>query len=100
MKYYENLYYYGKYTLYALYIIAYFGLWNRAPKYLETIDYYLKIVISLVLIYFFNPFFPTQTFERFHRDVAFSAGFFLLATTALTGIKKDLHIFVKTLSNI
>ena len=45
MKYYEKLYYYGKYTLYALYVVAYLGLWDKAPKYLDDFDYYLKILI-------------------------------------------------------
>ena len=87
MKYYENMYYYGKYALYVLYIIAFLGLWDDAPNYLAELDYYLKVLVSVVLMYFFNPMRSTHEFKQFHRDVAFSAGFFLFASTALTGIK-------------
>lgn len=100
MKYYEKLYYYGKYTLYALYIVAYLGLWDKAPKYLDDFDYYLKILIALLLMYFFNPFHKIQHFEKFHRDVAFSAGFFLLATTALTSIKNAVYSVAHTITNV
>ena len=90
MKYYENLYYYGKYILYGLYVITYLGLWNSAPTYLEDVNYFLKILVGLILIIFFNPLQHKNTFTKFHRDVAFSAGFFLLASTTLTSFKNEI----------
>ena len=53
MKYYESLYYYGKYVFYTLYIITFLGLWNKAPIYLEQVDYYLKILIGVLLVSLF-----------------------------------------------
>lgn len=100
MKYYEKMYYYGKYSLYALYIIAYFGLWDKAPVYLEQLDYYLKLLIGLLLVIFFNPIFGKNTFTVFHRNVAFSAGFFLLTTMTLAGIKHEFMNTYHTISGI
>lgn len=93
MKYYEKMYYYGKYALYALYILTYLGLWDKAPIYLEQVDYYLKLLIALLLVVFFNPLFGVKQFTVFHRNIAFSAGFFLLTTMTLAGIKNE---FMKT----
>ena len=89
MEYYENLYYYGKYALYLLYILAYFGLWNKAPIYLNQVDYYLKLLIALLLVLLFNPLHSTGKFTEFHKNIAFSAGFLLLTSMTLTGIKNQ-----------
>jgi len=97
MKYYEKMYYYGKYTLYALYIITYFGLWDKAPIYLDQVDYFLKLLIAVLLVLFFNPIFGVKTFTTFHRNIAFSAGFFLLTTMTLAGFK---HLFVDAYDKI
>ena len=97
MKYYEKMYYYGKYTLYALYIITYLGLWDKAPIYLDQVDYFLKLLIAVLLVLFFNPIFGVKTFTTFHRNIAFSAGFFLLTTITLSGVK---NLFVDTYHKI
>lgn len=97
MKYYENIYYYGKYTVYILYFLTYLGLWDEAPTYLEQINYYLKLLIALLLVFFFNPFSKKREFTTFHRNIAFSAGFFLLTTITLTGIKNQ---FLQTYNTI
>ena len=91
MRYYENMYYYGKYVLYFLYGLVYFRLWDEAPTYLEQVDYYLKLLIAVLLVLLFNPITGTKTFTKFHRDIAFSAGFFMLTTMTLTGIKNEFN---------
>ena len=90
MSYYENLYYYAKYAVYALYVATFFGLWNEAPIYLTQLNYYLKLFVSITLVILFNPLFGTKTFTTFHKRIAFSAGFILLTSMTLTGIKNQL----------
>jgi hypothetical protein len=68
---------------YALIFISFFGLSDSAPKYLESVDYYVRIYICLFLIWRFNPFRKVYKFTDLDRKIAFSAGLFILTTTAL-----------------
>ena len=67
---------------YLLYILFAVGIFKNAPQYLELLDYYVKIYISLFLLWRFNPFRRIQ-FTDLDRKIAFSAGIFILTTTAL-----------------
>jgi len=68
---------------YFLIILSFFGLSNYAPKFLEGLDYYVRIYICLFLIWRFNPFRKIDTFTNLDRKIAFSAGLFIITTTAL-----------------
>jgi hypothetical protein len=46
-------------------------------------DYYVRIYICLFLIWRFNPFRGSVTFTDLDRKIAFSAGLFIITTTAL-----------------
>jgi len=71
------------YLSYILVILSAFGLSKTAPVYLETLDYYVRIYICLFLIWRFNPLRTYITFTNLDRKIAFSAGAFILTTTAL-----------------
>jgi hypothetical protein len=60
------------------------GLSENAPQYLDDLEYYVKIYVSLFLLIRFNPF-QRIHFTELDSKIAFSAGFFLLATTAIEG---------------
>jgi hypothetical protein len=79
-----------------LYFIIALGLSSKAPEYLSTLDYFLKIYVSLFLIYRFNPFRKIK-FTELDRKVAFSAGFFVLATTTVNQI---LIYYLEEIKNI
>jgi hypothetical protein len=64
-----------------LYIVVALGLSLNAPQYLNNLQYYTKIYISLFLLYRFNPFRRVK-FTNLDSTIAFSAGLFLLTTTA------------------
>jgi hypothetical protein len=68
---------------YALIIISFLGLSNVAQSYLVTLDYYVRIYICLFLIWRFNPFRKLDNFTDLDRKIAFSAGIFILTTSAL-----------------
>lgn len=68
---------------YFLIFASFFGLSNTAPQYLATLDYYIKVYICLFLIWRFNPFRTLDKFTELDRKITFSAGLFILTTTAL-----------------
>jgi len=78
-----QLFIFISYLLYGLSII---GLWRNAPKYIQTLDSYVKIYICLFLIYRFNPLRTNIKFTELDRKIVFSAGLFILATTAINSI--------------
>lgn len=73
------------YVTWFLYIAIALGLSANAPEYLDTLQYYVKIYISLFLIWRFNPFRRVR-FTSLDAKIAFSAGMFLIATTAINSI--------------
>ena len=73
------------YTSWILYFAILLGVSVNAPSYLDNVDYYAKIYVSLFLLYRFNVF-RKVTFTELDRKIAFSAGVFLFATTALNQV--------------
>lgn len=71
------------YSTYVLIILSFLGISQTAPKYLSSMDYYIRIYICLFLIWRFNPFRSVDTFTELDRKIAFSAGTIILTTTAL-----------------
>jgi hypothetical protein len=67
---------------YFLYILIAIGISSNAPKYLDDLDYYVKIYISLFLMWRFNMFQKIH-FNELDQKIAFTAGFFLFTATAL-----------------
>jgi len=73
-----------------LYISTTFGLFVNAPQYLNDLHFFVQIYVSLFLILRFNPF-RKIVFNDLDRRIAFSAGVFLFATSA---IDKYLHNYL------
>ena len=73
------------YISWILYLAILFGVSVNAPTYLDSVDYYAKLYVSLFLLYRFNVF-RKITFTELDRKIAFSAGVFLFATTALNQV--------------
>jgi len=73
------------YTSWILYFAILLGVSVNALSYLDNVDYYAKIYVSLFLLYRFNVF-RKITFTELDRKIAFSAGLFLFATTALNEV--------------
>ena len=71
------------YVSYLLIIVSSLGLSQSAPKYLQSLDYYVRIYICLFLMWRFNPLRSSYEFTELDRKIAFSAGAFILTTTAL-----------------
>lgn len=79
------------YVVYFLYIVAYFGIWRKAPEYLEYLRTLLKLYVGCVLVWTFNPF--TYVSSRIiNRQIAFSAGIFILTGLSLDKVKQALDV--------
>ncbi len=85
------------YLSYTLIFISAIGISQIDPKYLDSLDYYIRIYICLFLIWRFNPLRSEYEFTDLDRKIAFSAGAFILTTTALN---QYLIQFKETVKNI
>jgi hypothetical protein len=82
------------YLTWILYISIVLGLSANAPQYLDDLHAFVKIYVSLFLIYRFNPFRRVK-FTGLDAKIAFSAGLFLLGTTAIDGVLENYIIDLK-----
>ena len=94
----QKLYIYGLYASYIMFGIALTGVVSLSPEYLKTLEVILKYYVCAFLIIRFNPLVRagpiTKEAAAFDRRVAFSAGVFLLLTTAITDVvTKNVHDF-------
>jgi len=85
------------YVSYMLMILSAFGLSEAAPKFLQSLDYYVRIYICLFLIWRFNPLRRNYDFTDLDRKIAFTAGVFILTTTALNQYVEELKSAVKNI---
>jgi len=95
-KFQEHIFDFTFVIIYILYFIIALGLSATAPKYLSFLDYYIKIYVSLFLIWRFNPFRHVK-FTSFDKKIAFNAGIFILFAT--TSINEILINYIKSRFN-
>jgi hypothetical protein len=88
-----------KYSLYFLYFISFIGIWSQAPQYINYLDYFIRIIISFVLIFYFNPFYKLK-FTQFHKDIAFDAGVILFLSISLTSFINYISFFYENTYSI
>jgi hypothetical protein len=69
-----------------LVLLTVLGISKTAPKYLDTIEFYVKIYVCLFLIWRFNPFRQVKKFTNLDKKIAFSSGMIILTTSFLTNI--------------
>jgi hypothetical protein len=85
-----------------LYIFIALGLSVKAPEYLDTLQYYVKVYVSLFLMYRFNPF-RSVKFTNLDAKIAFTAGALLFTTTYINAIiqnyLQDISYFMKNILN-
>lgn len=77
-----------------LYIVILLGLSVTAPQYLDDLNYYVQIYVSLFLVYRFNPFRHVQ-FNELDVKITFAAGIFLLFSTTIGSVIKAYIGYVK-----
>ena len=76
--------YHASYLIYYIaYILSLIGFQLIAPKYLEIFTATVKIYISLLLMWRFNPFIKIKPVTKYDRELIFSSAMFLLLTTTV-----------------
>jgi hypothetical protein len=71
---------YTIYILIALYIVGVYK--DNAKQYLNVIDNYAKVIVSLFLMWKFNMFQKKIIFTDLDRSIVFQSGLFLFLTTS------------------
>ena len=67
-----------------LYVLVLFGVSSYTPEYLVYITSLIKLYVSVVLIYKFNPFMTKNNFvSKTDKDMIFYSGIYLLLTTVI-----------------
>jgi len=78
----EKGYRYLIYASYLFYIISFLGISLTAPSYHRILTEIIKVYVSILLIYNFNPWGKKEC-SKLDKDLAFSAAIFLIFTTIL-----------------
>jgi hypothetical protein len=81
-KFQDKVFDYVIYVTWFLYLSILLGLFTNAPQYLDMLQTMIKIYVSLFLIIRFNPLRKIR-FTELDGKISFSAGMFLLTTTAI-----------------
>lgn len=84
-----NYFVIANYVVYVLYVVAYLGVWRKAPEYLDILRTLLKLYVGCVLVWTFNPFVAVAS-GGINKHVAFSAGLFVLTGLSLDKIQAAL----------
>lgn len=90
-EYFKRLLNWSFYLSYLLYGLTLIGIYNVAPEYLHTLNLFIKIYVALFLIIYFSPF-TQHKINEFDKNIVFTAGIFLLMTTAVADL---LHPFME-----
>lgn len=107
MKYYEKLFKLFTWSWYILFGLAYTNTWKHANPLLQKVTFYYKIFVSLVIIYFFNPFAKTELTST-HKSIIFTAATFILLSEGLMNVlnyisndaQKAVHLADNTIKNV
>ena len=82
-------------TILVLYILSYIGLFY-SKEHIETLNFYFRLFIGVMLVYMFNPF-TTRELNKTDRYIAFSGGTAILMMVGLDKIRDHLNTDVKLL---
>jgi hypothetical protein len=88
------------YISYFLLIISLLGLSQNSSTYLKSLDFYIRLYISLFLVWRFNPLRSNYKFTDFDRRLSFSAGLFILTSTILTSTILTSTILKQYVNNV
>lgn len=85
-EYWTKTYYTTKYIITILYITSFLGLWSKSQKYFDIFNYFWQIILGLLLVILYNPYFFINSAIR--QDAAFTSGFILLTNSNILLIKQ------------
>ena len=96
----QTAFFYGVYASYILFFIAFFGVASIDPSYIQVLEAAMKTYVALFLVLRFNPLVRERP-TKLDRQIAYSAGLFLLVTTSV-GILAQTYLksFVSSSSDV
>jgi len=100
LKWHQKLYMYGTMVSIIFFILSIIGISYDHFKYIPTLQFILKLYVSIILIIHFNPYTEykkSDVQQRFDRKLAFTAGIFLLLTTSFIN---SLEYYIKNTKDI
>ena len=71
--------------LYTGYILTFLGIYYANPEYIQQLNIFIRVFVSVVLLVRFNPF-NEVVVSKSDRILISAAAFFLLITTGVTEI--------------
>ena len=96
----QSAFLYGLYASYLLYFIAFFRVATVDPSYIQVLEAIMKTYVALFLVLRFNPLVRERP-TKLDRQIAYSAGLFLLVTTSFGLVAQTyLKSFVSSSSGV
>ena len=65
---------------YLFFILNRLGIWRESGVYLEKSEYYLRMYIGLILLYYFNPFIK-RDISKVDKGMIFTGAIYLVFTS-------------------
>jgi hypothetical protein len=90
-----STYLWAVFIIHLTYAIVLVGLVEAEPSYLTTIEYYVKVYVSIFLILRFNPYYHTRQFTETDRRIVFSAAIFIVTTSVLKHVIEEYRPQIK-----
>jgi hypothetical protein len=90
-----STYLWAVFIIHLTYAIVLVGLVEAEPSYLTTIEYYVKVYVSIFLIMRFNPYYHTRQFTETDRRIVFSAAIFIVTTSVLKHVIEEYRPQIK-----
>ena len=84
----QKAFLYSVYVSYILFAIIFLGVATIDPTYLQLLDTIMKTYVALFLVLRFNPL-VSERHTKIDRQIAFSAGVFLLVSTSVGLLAKS-----------
>jgi len=78
-----SAYLWAVFSIHVTYAIVLVGLVETEPSFLANLEYYVKVYVSIFLIWRFNPYSHTGKFTEVDRRIVFSAALFIVTTSVL-----------------
>lgn len=91
----EYFFYFVIYVGYVAAILALLGVSRFNHRYLDDLNYYFNVYISIFLLLRFNPFRRRVVFSTLDRDIAFSAGWFVFTNTIVKQYSNEILAFIQ-----
>ena len=85
----RDLYHWTQVVYYILFSFSLLGIYLISPLYLPILTNFIKLYISILLIWKFNPYYSNTHIQSHERNLIFSSAIYLLLTTTFGDILQE-----------